>query len=125
VCAMPALTAFMSRGALPGAQLQHTCAAHPAEVQVFGRQGVSCVFRGSAHFWGFWETRKTTMVRNVLTPEIQPFEPLLRAAGCPLLRCPLLRPIASGGRVFPVCFGGQHMFGDFGRHVKLQWFAMC
>jgi hypothetical protein len=32
---MPALTAFMSRGALPGAQLQHTCAAHPAEVQVW------------------------------------------------------------------------------------------
>jgi hypothetical protein len=35
------------------------------------------------------------------------------------------RPIASGGRVFPVCFGREHIFGDFGTHTKLQWFAMC
>ena len=34
-------------------------------------------------------------------------------------------PIASGGRVFPVCFGREHIFGDFGTHTKLQWFAMC
>jgi hypothetical protein len=32
---LPAHTAVMSRGALPGSQLQHTCAAHPAEVRVF------------------------------------------------------------------------------------------
>jgi len=31
---LPAHTAVMSRGALPGSQLQHTCAAHPAEVRV-------------------------------------------------------------------------------------------
>ena len=30
---LPAHTAVMSRGALPGSQLQHTCAAHPAEVR--------------------------------------------------------------------------------------------
>ena len=34
------------------------------------------------------------------------------------------RPIASGGRVFPVCFGREHIFGDFGPHTKLQWFAI-
>ena len=35
----------------------------------FGRQGVSSVFRGSAHFCGFLEAHKTAMVRNVLTPK--------------------------------------------------------
>jgi hypothetical protein len=35
------------------------------------------------------------------------------------------RPIASGGRVFPVCFGREHIFGDFGTHMKMQCFAMC
>ena len=35
------------------------------------------------------------------------------------------RPIASGGRVFPVCFGREHIFGDFGTHMKMEWFEMC
>jgi hypothetical protein len=27
--------------------------------------------------------------------------------------------------VFPVCFGREHIFGDFGTHMELQGFAMC
>jgi hypothetical protein len=82
VCAMTALTAFMFRGTLPGAQLQHTCAAHPTEVQLLQRAPVlraaGCFLCVSAvsTFLGISETHKTAMARNVLTPEIQPFEPL-------------------------------------------------
>ncbi len=53
-----------------------------------------------------------------------------------LARFPVLLPVrnsfasygasaASGGRVFPVCFGREHIFGDFGTHMKMEWFAMC
>ena len=38
--------------------------------------------------------------------------PAIPAKGDPLL-------------VFPVCFGSEHNFGDFGTHMKMEWFEMC
>ena len=47
---LPAHTAVMSRGALPGSQLQHTCAAHPAEVRASPSR------RGTRSALGFAQT---------------------------------------------------------------------